>query len=189
VHLAVAGEPHDVAGNLGHGRGDQRLLCRGEPQATRQLAGAATRKDDVGIGLDRDLRLVLTPLPTTHQRKAQLGAEVALEKVPGRIDLPLSSPIADRQGEQDRSTVLRRRVGILELKEVLHPEPGAAAVQLRGDRTGRHTEVFPERARVLSGDLVREQGLPLALGQARQRRRDGVPFLALQQVLVGRLRR
>ena len=163
------GEPHDVAGDLGDRRGDQGQVGRGEAGPGGELARRLSRRHDVGVGRDRrSAPSSSRAVPAVQQRHAQPRAQVALQQVAGRVDLSLPAPVTAGQREQHRSAPVGRRLDVLQGQQVLHPQPGPGAVQLRGHRARRWSQLRGQRAGVLTGHLVGEQGVALPLQSAGQ---------------------
>ena len=86
---------------------------REKPRLGGQLTGLLARLDDVGVAVDADPDLVIVSFASLQQRSAQPRADVALEQVPGGVDLPLPAPIGTGQGEQHRTALWRRRLRVL----------------------------------------------------------------------------
>ena len=185
IHLAVAGEAHDVAGDLRDRRGDQGQIGAGEAQPRRpareRSCGPARCPRRAGSGSGPRCRSAgrrssSGPLSRAHR--------LALEQVPGGVDLALPSPVAAGQGEQHRTTPISRRLDALQRQQVLHPQPGPRPVQLRRHRTGRGSPAPSPATSCPARPPHGPAALPLPLRQPAQRRRDGLALLLLEQPLI-----
>jgi hypothetical protein len=134
--LAGVREPHDVAGDLRHRRRDQGDVGGGELQPGGDLASGLPGGDDVGVGAHGDPHGVVPGPSSSHQGSGEPRAQVALQQVAGGVDLALATTVAAGDGQQHGTAALRRRLDPLGDEQVLHPQPGAGAVELRGHRAG-----------------------------------------------------
>ncbi len=186
--LARAGETHDVAAHLGHGRGDDRQVGGREVQTGRELTRGPPRRDDVGIRRDGYAEAVVPLLPAFEERLAQPSAQVALEQVLGRVHLTLPSLVTPAEGDEHRAALVGRQLRLLCCEHVLDTQAGAGAVQLSSHRTSGASRAGSEGVGVGAADLVLEQGLTFALAQPGQSRGHGRLLLVEDDLRVREVR-
>src|SRR6478609_226463 len=136
--LPAAGEFHDVAGDLRDRGGDQGEIGGGEPGPGRDVAALLSGCHHVRVQGDQYPGLVIVALgrPAVEQGGAQLQAAVTLQQVTGGVEVSLPSAVSGGQGEQNRPAPVGGRGHPDVGEQVLHPQLGPGAVQLRGDRAG-----------------------------------------------------
>ena len=78
--------------------------------------------------------------PSLQKRLAELRAQLALEDMPGGIDLALTTTIAHRYGIQHGTATIGRRFDVVQSQQILHPHTSARPVELSGDGTGGRIE-------------------------------------------------
>ncbi len=152
--LAAPGKAHDVPRDLRDGGGHQGQLDAGESCSCGDLACSLPGSDDVRVGCDRNVHLVVPDRAATQERSAEAGAHVALEQMACRIELLLASPVGTRQRQQHRSAPVSRRRDVLQRQQVLDPQTGAGAFELGRDGPSRRIRLLGERPGVLTCHLV-----------------------------------
>ena len=86
--------------------------------SSRAACRAATMSGSAVIG---DVDLVVAHRSPSEEGLTQAGAQLALQQVPGGIQLPLAPPLRAREREQHRSAPVRRRLRPLQGQQVLDP--------------------------------------------------------------------
>ena len=129
-----------------------------------------------------DLAVRRLLLPPFEELGLDPCARRAAQDVAMDVELPLTAPVPAGQRPQDRSATVGRRLDPLGEQQVLHPQPGPGAAQLRGDRSRRRALARGQRDGVLAVHLVRHQDVPVAGRQPGQRGADHRPLLLTQHV-------
>ena len=158
----AAGEPHDVAGDLGDGGRDQRSGRSGRSRAARPAPGrACARRDDVGVGAGWGSA---TSSSRCWPRSSSGSLSRAHSSHSSRCRAASTSRCRRRSPPDSASSTGRQRsVGgsaSLQGQQVLHPQPRPGPVQLRGDRTGGRAQLGGQRAGVLPGRPRGRAGSP-----------------------------